>query len=422
MLFPTEQHLQSFQMDKFGYKELSRKILDEIVLKMELPNCFGLYGNWGSGKSTMVHFMMKHLEGKQKKYTDVTKVYFEPWKYEYSDKKDLLFALLNCLKKTFDIDSKIWKKIMTDAVVIASGLLRASTTIDVNNTAQDFKLVEKHIFKEHETWIDKIEEFKTTFGETIKNGLKKKETSKLIIFIDDLDRCLPENAVKLLEGIKNLLAVDNTLFVLAIDKRIISEMIERKYGLYQDYGEEYLMKIIHYYYELPKIRLQQIVKEIIDSYSLKYTERQIAYITEFLQSFGKEPRVAKHFLHQFGMKIYLSEEAKGRLGKDETEKQLQYIFVASFLLIKFPKLFSLIDPKERLERLINIRDSASMSKNNNPDKYKHVIDKDSLISPKDRRRLESIMQYGINKGNESAPEQIIDVDLLQTAMEMIKKY
>lgn len=421
MLFPTEKHLQEFHQDKFGYKSLSKKILDNILLKMELPNCFGLYGNWGSGKSTIIHYITKHLQGPQRKYKKVTPVYFEPWKYEYSDQKDLLFALLNKIKMALDINNSIWKKIMVDSLVITSGVLRLTKICDIQDTIADFDKIEDKVYKEYETWIDKIEEFKSTFQQTINEGLKKRKTEKLIIFVDDLDRCLPENAVKLLEGIKNFLSTENTLFVLAIDKRVISEMIEKKYGLHQGYGSEYIMKIIHYYYELQKIDLKEVVHEILESYNIISTERQKSYITEFLQNFGKEPRVTKHILHQLCMKIYLSKKIQETINPDESEKQLQYLLIAFFLTSKFPKLFLTTDSRERFDRLMNIRDGAAIQINHgDPTKYKNIIEKDTYINPKNRKQLESIFQYAINKGNESQAEKIVDIAKLNSAIELIK--
>jgi len=414
MRFPTEKHLQEFQMDKFGYESLSKVILNEILLEMELPNCFGLYGNWGSGKSTMLHFIKKHLEGNQ----DVKPVYFEPWKYEYADQKDLLFALLNCIKKECGIDSDTWKKVMVDALVIGSGLLRFSQIVDVKDVCNDAALFEEKIFKEHGTWIDKVEEFKSTFEVTLGKALKKAGASKLLIFVDDLDRCLPENAVRLLEGIKNFLSVENTLFVLAIDRRVMSEMIEKKYGLHQGYGDEYLMKIIHYYYELPTIDLNQIVIEVLTAYGIKFTERQSGYISEFLKGEAKEPRIAKHVLYQFGMNVSISKAARKMIEKDTGGKQLQYMFVAAFLLIRFPKIFSISNVKGLL---INIRDFAVLSIDNNSEKYKNIIGRDESITVNDRKRLETIIQYGINTGNESDPEKLIDVTMLYNAIMILKK-
>ncbi|MBU1131198.1 KAP family NTPase [Patescibacteria group bacterium] len=419
MKFPTEKHLQNFENDAFGYRELTRKILDDIIIEMEPPNCFGLYGNWGSGKSTMINYMIKHIEDTPAKYNFLTTVYFEPWKYEYSDRKDLLFALLACIKEKCNIDPERWKKLMTDALVITSGLLRFTKVADVKKVKDDFKLFEDKIFEEHEIWIDKVRGVQKTFKDIVVKVLEETRSEKLIVFIDDLDRCLPENAVKLLEGIKNFLYVDNTLFVLAIDRRVMSEMIEKKYGLHYGYGGEYLTKIVHYYYELPKNDLSQIVKEILGSHGINFNEKQEKYINEFLKKFVSEPRIAKHLLHQFGMKIALSEKAQELIVDDSDTIQLQYFFVATYLLVHFPHLFTAEDSRERLK---NIQESAKQAKK--PDRsrnYDDICSCDKSITPNERTRLEAVIYCPIKTDKEASSLPILDTERLNVALGIIRR-
>ena len=417
--FPTEKYLHDFEKDKFNYGPLSKKILDEILLKMELPNCFGLYGNWGSGKSTMLHYMRRHLaNGSKNKYKEITPIYFEAWKYEYSDQSDLLFALLSSIQQHSGISAGVWKKFLVDVAVVASGVLRKSKIVDIKETAKDFELFESKIFKEHERWFDRVEGLQESFKTLIAQVLKKNKSSKLVVFIDDLDRCLPENAVKLLEGIKNFLLAENTLFVLAIDRRIIGEMVEKKYGLHYGYGEEYLMKIIHYYYELPTVTLKEVVDEVFSMHDIKSTERQRAYVTEFLRNEAKEPRSAKHLLHQFGMSLGLSESAKQSIQEDNQDVRVQYLFVASFLLTKFSKIFSTGDSKRVLR---NVKESATqlIVGNNRGDEYRKAMEAYSM-SPEVRNKLENIIQYPITSGREASPGKFIDVDQLSTAIRQLR--
>ncbi len=406
MNFPTETYLKDFQTDKFSYKDLSKSILDNIVLKMDLPNCFGLYGNWGSGKSTLMSFMMKHLTDNPQDYSGIKTIYFEPWKYEYSDQKDLMFALLNCIKNNSKLQNKaLWKTIMVDALVIGSGLLRNFTNLDITTTNEDAKTFENKIFSEHENWIDKIEEFKITFVKIISEVLKEENASKLVIFIDDLDRCLPENTVKLLEGIKNFLSIENTLFVLAIDRRVVSEMIEKKYGLHYGYGDEYLMKIVHYYYDLPKVSSKEIIKDTLTSHNIQLEENQCVYITNFLQKFANEPRFVKYLSYQFCIKTSLSLEAKKILTNDTDKVMLQYLFVATYLLIKFPKLFFGSNFTHHLE---NVRDAvtATLNPSRSPEyQYKHITELDLAISVEDRKQLEEIIKMPISSTVRRSSEQ-----------------
>ncbi len=421
MSFPTEKHLQDFEKDKFNYKTLSKRILDEVLLKMELPNCFGFYGNWGSGKSTIINYIQQHLgEKTDESYKKVIFVYFEPWKYEYSNQSDLLFALLNCIKKKHNNNKNVWKKIMVDVAVIGSSILRKTTLADTQEIVGDFKIFEDKFLNEHEIWIDKIEELQKNFEEVIAKTLKKNKASKLVIFIDDLDRCLPENAVKLLEGIKNFLLIENTLFVIAIDRRVISEMVEKKYGLHDGYGDEYLTKIIHYYYELPTVSLKDVIKETLSTHNIETNESQCGYMAEFLKDEAKEPRYAKHIIHQLGMAINLSEDSKKDIKEDTQNTSLKYLFVASFLLTKFPKLFSSGDPATLIR---NIRDSANILKtgNNHGDEYRKIVDSYN-ISQEIRTKLENIVQHSISRVGESSPEKIINSEKLTKAIKQLRAF
>ncbi len=419
MKFPTEKHLRDFEKDRFNYENLSKKILDEILLKMELPNCFGLYGNWGSGKSTILEYIRQHLTaGSKDKYKDITPIYFEAWKYEYSDQNDLLFALLSCIQKVSNLERNKWKQLLIDAAVVTSGVLRKLELADVQETVANFELFEGKVLDEHERWVDKVEGLRMSFEKTISQVLKKQKSSKLLIFVDDLDRCLPENTVKLLEGIKNFLLVQNTLFVLAVDRRIVGEMVEKKYGLHDGYGDEYLMKIIHYYYELPTVTLKDIVDEVFSIHAIKSSERQRAYVTDFLKSEAREPRAAKHLLHQFGVVLSLSEEAKKSIVEDEQDIRVQYLFLASFLLTKYSKLFSSGDPS-RLLRSIRESATALWSLQNRTDEYRKAVEAYSL-SPEIRNKLENIIQYPITTGREASPNRFIDVEQLSTAISRLR--
>ncbi len=416
MKFQTEKHLKDFEKDKFGYFTLSKNILDNVLLEMELPNCFGLYGNWGSGKSTMLHYLIKHIEDDvEKKYQRISTVYFETWKYEYTDEKSLLFALLKNIQNQCGLsDKKIWKKLLIDLSVITAGVARkfpvTSNIIETGKAAtEDFNFLEKKMYSEYEIWIDKIEGFKKEFENIIKKALKKSDSEKLVIFIDDLDRCLPENSVKLLEAIKNFLSVDNTLFVLAIDRRIISEMIDKKYGLHYAYGDEYLSKIIHYYFELPTVNLKGVINDILSVHSINYTEEQEKYFLNFLKNQAKEPRRAKQILHQFGMVISLSKELQREISEDQTNLNLEYIFVASFLLNKFPHIFLNDEPTILLRRLL---DYAVASTNNAHSSYEQELNKAinalGSFNAVDRDKIKSILvQHPIRTGREaSAPRYI----------------
>ncbi len=85
-----------------------------------------------------------------------------------------------------------------------------------------------------------------------------------MVFVDDLDRCLPEKAIQVLEALKLFLDVEGCIFVLGLDPEAIAAAVQQRYR-----GEvkanEYLEKIIQLPFNLPLIadnRMQSYVEAL----------------------------------------------------------------------------------------------------------------------------------------------------------------
>jgi len=122
----------------------------------------------------------------------------------------------------------------------------------------------------------------------------------LLFFIDDLDRCLPEKAVEMLEAIKLFLEVEGTAFVLALDDEVVERGIAHRYrdyadakhptawdsiayslkperyreflGLYADNleepitGHEYMEKIVHLQVRIPRVQEVDVKTYLLEKY------------------------------------------------------------------------------------------------------------------------------------------------------------
>ena len=73
-----------------------------------------------------------------------------------------------------------------------------------------------------------INQFEEDFARVIKLYLP--QGGRLVVFIDDLDRCLPENAITVLESIKLFIGDANCIFVLGMDHDIVENGIQVRYG------------------------------------------------------------------------------------------------------------------------------------------------------------------------------------------------
>src|SRR5438309_995145 len=99
--------------DRFGRKDFSITLGDSLVkVPSKQSITIGLYGTWGSGKTSIINMAIEHLN---QKYTDkVIVIKFNPW--VFSSAENLHMAFFGTLA------SKLGKKLRTNGERIASEL------------------------------------------------------------------------------------------------------------------------------------------------------------------------------------------------------------------------------------------------------------------------------------------------------------
>lgn len=117
------------------------------------------------------------------------------------------------------------------------------------------------------TIIESANEFKTLFGQVVKD---KSKGRRVFVFVDDLDRCLPDVALDVLETIKILLDDTGCIFIVAADEHLIGQGLRLRYRAMLDHGDsqqvkeffaqkgrEYFEKIIQFGVHVPPRTLAQ---------------------------------------------------------------------------------------------------------------------------------------------------------------------
>ncbi len=421
--FPSEKHLVSSRKDAFARKEYAKVVVEKILNKMQLPNTFGLYGDWGTGKSTILHFMDERIRSTKRLSKKVHVVHFQPWKYEYSESSDLLFALLKEIQRSLDVSDGVWNELGAAVLGVSESFFRnalktlSKGMVDLDDATKRAEEWQRHVQGDvlpmYEQWSDRFEEVSKLFSQFIQKGLRENNKEKIFVFIDDLDRCLPENTIHLLESIKNFLYQENTLFVLAIDSRVVSEMIEKKYGLHVGYGQEYLEKIVNYQLELPRVSLQQYFEHYFVQHGIEISDAVKRRIGSFIHEHIHAPRRLKRVLGRFVMQKYFVDDFDKILKSDI---EFQHAFLATFLFIKYPKHFS--GNKEKRSRKIRFLVEASKLSVSNTNNYSNYVLVDNSISPKELKELEAIMRFAFIADNNT--NKLVDVDNLIKAFNMMK--
>lgn len=235
-----------------------------------LPCTIGVFGDWGSGKSSLI----KMVECDHKSKKDELIIKFNGWLFEgYEDAKVALLETLveEIIKaRTWDNDAKKyiarlfkrvkWLKTITTVGKFGLGMyLTAQTGIPLDVLGIDTKpfdiddyLSEKK--DENQELIDKgIKEFHKDFSSLIKEA----KLNRIIVIIDDLDRCTPPTVIATLEAIKLFLFVDKTVFIIAADERLINYAVNSKFpnlpSSDYDVSQDYLEKLIQIPLRIPSL-------------------------------------------------------------------------------------------------------------------------------------------------------------------------
>ncbi|MCD4806050.1 MAG: pentapeptide repeat-containing protein [Methanococcoides sp.] len=173
---------------------------------------------------------------------------------------------------------------------------------EIDNESAFNELLESVQRKKKVDFIERVqfmEQFQHKFEMIVENYHRNK---RIVIFIDDLDRCLPEKAIEILESIKLFLDVQNCIIVLGIDERVISKSMEVKY---KDFligenkeipisGDNYLEKFIQLGFKLPIISDKNI-EEYINN--LKVPDFYAPFLEMIIKGVENNPRKIKRFFN-----------------------------------------------------------------------------------------------------------------------------
>lgn len=276
----------------FGYMV---DLVVDIATNRELsPSTIGLYGDWGSGKSSLMKLAQKKIEEKNpknEKKKDTVKtlcIEFNGWLFEgYEDTKtSLCGAILDALadekrfsKKVTDYAKELIEKIdfnkilgkgikygldffLTGGIGALTDLSFSSllSAIKANASEVQAKDIEETLSKLKKN--DKIRTEIKNFRNEFKELLKKSKVENVVVFIDELDRCLPDTVLEVFEAMRLFLFVEGMSFVIGADERLIQYSIKSKYkevpGNNLDIGKEYLEKVIQYPLCIPQLTQAEV--------------------------------------------------------------------------------------------------------------------------------------------------------------------
>lgn len=290
--------------DYLHFSVVSGTVAELIDESGDNPISIGVSGNWGTGKSSMVKMIGKEPE-KSNKAEKTTYIFleFNAWLYQgYDDAKTVLLhsvakKLSEEMKKRHipESDKTLWKRFQKftkrinwlqvskiglpllvglipgaapagAAAALISSIVNSIKTPDdkgknaeaVETNLKEFLSNFDDILKDDETksTTQQIEELRKDFEDIL-----EKLNIRLVVLVDDLDRCLPETAISTLEAMRLLLFVKRTAFIIAADEQMIRNGVRAHFGtvdLSDDLITSYFDKLIQVPITVPRLGIPEV--------------------------------------------------------------------------------------------------------------------------------------------------------------------
>lgn len=234
------------------------------------PVCVGVFGPWGSGKTSVAKQVQKELDAEG----DVLVIYAEPWAFDPTTdpKARLIGIVLNAVNAHLETSGSLTND-LRDAIGRLAKRIRWSRAVKLAaRTALTAQLPSiddlAGVFKgDTDTPVDEpsIDGFRDDFAELMTDDALR-DVQRVVVVVDDLDRCLPDTVVDVLEAIKLFLAVPKMAFLIAADEKAVRFAIATRYATTSvamekeamELAVRYLDKIVHIPIRLPVLSLMDV--------------------------------------------------------------------------------------------------------------------------------------------------------------------
>lgn len=273
------------ELDFLDYDYLIQTVQSIIMEDTLLPASIGVYGDWGSGKSSLMYMCKERLTKTDK---NIKCLVFNGWLFEnYEDAKTAILGTIldeiskeeSLSQKAKDIINGLYKSI--DKFKLVKGALKYGTDFlltggigslfsvtagqflkNAQENVENVDLEDIHSNISNELNNKELREDIRKFQKEFATLLEESKISRLVVFIDELDRCRPDTILDTLEAIKLFLFEGKVAFVIGADERHISYAVKSKFkdieGIQIDIGKEYLEKLIQYPIRIPQLNADEV--------------------------------------------------------------------------------------------------------------------------------------------------------------------
>ena len=381
------------------------------------PLTIGIFGSWGAGKTSLMQ-MIQHRIRETEETKDYLQVWFDAWKYDKEEQlwRALLLQVLVEIREVVTKDPDVKPEDIQEIEDLAAGLYRSIEREELGDLKIDWHqllkgsletaihvgvalvpglnivqkvmedvgsksikddpglllgAIERAKTKVYIDHVQSLEQFQNKFQYLVKNYVHKR--GKLVVFIDDLDRCLPEKTISILESLKLFLDVEDCIFILGVDPDVITRAVELKYRSFGSNaadehtrhqmlinGVRYLEKIIQVPFHLPSIEHEQ-VKTFVETLIEEQNWPNVECTNVFAIGLGDNPRQVKRAINTFLLLWELAQQKTAAVKPVQLAKLvvIQNIYPDLYFVLKQnPRLLYEIEKYYATPKSLGLRNEA----------------------------------------------------------------
>jgi len=282
---------------------------------------FGVEGDWGSGKTSLLNIINKELEK-----SDVIRLWYNPWMSE--SKESLMQDFFNTLA-----DKLPGMSLKRDLHRYGKALTNLETK-GVLNSLDALLFSPQNLQKQRDDINDEI----------------KRLNIKMVVFIDDLDRMDAEEILAIFKLIRNVANFRNMVYLVAYDKNYIITLLDNHFNstkqneeTIETMGSQYLAKIVQTLFIVP--HNTQLIRILID----KLTKRGLTITDDIINNFNDNTEYQISNNPRKVIRIYNQTILqKAKFPSSLKPNQGIEILMISFIHLYVPSLYNIILEQTKL--------------------------------------------------------------------------
>ncbi len=363
-----------------------------IIQASEPRFAVGIFGGWGSGKTTLMEAIKAGLPTENLVIVD-----FNAWRFEREPQ--LLVPLLDTLRSALVSWAELQgaekkEKVRACAAriggvikALATGLsaqfgLPGAATVSYDLAAAlDALSGSEKPERPQSLYFAAFKELEDTFHQFKAGGIER-----IVVFVDDLDRCLPENALQVLESIKLFFDLKGFVFVVGLDQDIVERSVQAKFAGHTNMssvpgsspsapasslGRDYVKKIFQIPYSLPAVYPKELEALLASMFSGAPNDEQATELQTMVLPYLRyvvidglvNPREVKRFVNAYVIQMLI----KPALHPDLDSKVVLALLTMAFRP-EWAQLYKeiLTDPDKFLNALKNYKGDTAVFKELSP--------------------------------------------------------